>query len=176
VEIMPREMMAVGIVGLLINALVGFILSKGNGNLNMRSALLHVVADMVTSLSAVLAAVAILLFDAVWIDPVGSIISSVYIIRGGIAITRESFNILMEGTPNGYSVEGIRNSIQGHHQDLIVDDVKVWCLNEEEVYTLIRVNSSNKMMTNTHKVIQRIKELVSHTTNIPFENIYVDVR
>ena len=176
VAIMPKQMIAVGILGLIINALVGYILSKGNGNLNMRSALLHVFSDMITSFSAVIAAVAILLFDANWVDPAGSILTSILIIRGGISITKESFNILMEGTPEGYSVEGIKETIQGSNQDLTVDDVKVWCVNEEEVYTLIRVNCSARMITNTQKGIQGIKELVSKATNIPFENIYVDVK
>lgn len=172
VEIIPKQMMVVGIIGLAINALVGYILSKGNSNLNMRSAILHVFADMITSLSAIIVALAIMFFDLVWLDPIGSIVTSIIIIRGGIAITKESFNILMEGTPNGYSVEGIKNSIKGISQDLTVEDVKIWCLSEEEVYTLIKVNSSANMVKNTQKVI---KELVSNATKIPSEHIYVDI-
>ncbi|MHC0035346.1 cation diffusion facilitator family transporter [Pseudoneobacillus sp. C159] len=172
VDIRPGQMMVVGMIGLAINALVGYILSKGNSNLNMRSAILHVFADMITSLSAVIVALAIMFFDFVWLDPIGSIVTSIIIIRGGIAITKESFNILMEGTPNGYSVDGIKKTIQENHRDLTVEDVKVWSLNEEEIYTLIRVKSTDNMVKNIQKVT---KELVSRTTNIPNENIYVDV-
>lgn len=171
VEIHPLEMAVVGFIGLVINALVGFILSKGHANINMRSALLHVFADMITSLSAVMVALAIMFFDAVWLDPIGSIITSIIIIRGGIKITKESFNILMEGTPEGYSVDAIRNNIQNLHHELKVKDVKVWGVNEEEVYTLIRVHTPSESAKLMHK---RIKEIVSHSTKIPSENIYVD--
>ena len=174
VAIKPVEMAVVGVIGLVINAIVGFILSKGNSNINMRSALLHVFADMITSLSAVVIAVAILVFGsgAVWLDPVGSIVTSLIIIRGGIIITKESFNILMEGTPEGYSVDSIRKNIQNLHHDLMIKDVKVWGVNEEEVYTLIRVNSPANSVKNMQ---ERIKEIVSHSTKIPSENIYVDI-
>lgn len=172
VEIEPVEMAVVGVIGLLINALVGFILSKGHSNINMRSALLHVFADMITSLSAVIIALAILFFDMVWLDPIGSIVTSLIIIRGGVKITKESFNILMEGTPEGYSVDSIRKNIQNLHQELTIKDVKVWGVNEEEVYTLIRVNTPAHSIKNMQ---QRIKDIVSHSTKIPSENIYVDV-
>lgn len=172
VEILPMQMVVVGTIGLAINALVGYILSKGNSNLNMRSAILHVFADMITSLSAVIVALAIMFFDLVWLDPIGSIVTSIIIIRGGIAITKESFNILMEGTPNGYSVEDIKRSIKGINQDLTILDVKLWCINEEEVYTLIKVKSSLSMVKNTQKVI---KGIVSNATKIPSEHIYVDI-
>jgi cobalt-zinc-cadmium efflux system protein len=172
VEIVPEQMIVVGMIGLTINGFVGFILSKGSSNLNMRSALLHVFADMITSLSAVLVALAIMFFDLTWLDPIGSIVTSLIIIRGGISITKESFNILMEGTPDGYSVDGIRKTVQEIHHELTVEDVKVWCVNEEEVYTLIRVAASTKAVRNMQKVI---KDIVSNATKIPSKNIYVDV-
>jgi cobalt-zinc-cadmium efflux system protein len=172
VEIIPEQMISVGIIGLFINALVGYILSKGDANLNMRSAILHVFADMITSLSAVIVALAIMFFDMLWLDPIGSIITSFIIIRGGISITKESFNILMEGTPEGYSVDEIKKSIQRMNEELKVQDIKVWCVNDAEVYSMIRVKSSGDMIKNMQKMI---KELVSESTKIPSENIFVDV-
>lgn len=172
IEIMERQMLVVGIIGLIINAVVGYILSKGNHNINMRSAMLHVFADMITSLSAVIVALAILFFDLVWLDPIGSIVTSFIIIRGGIAITKEAFNILMEGTPDGYSVDAIRKTVRGITQISSVDDVKIWCVNEEEVYTLIRVHSSPELTTGLQSMI---KERVSNATKIPLEHIYVDM-
>jgi len=172
IEIAEKQMLVVGVIGLFINALVGYILSKGNHNINMRSAMLHVFADLITSLSAVIVALAILFFDLIWLDPIGSLVTSFIIIRGGIAITKEAFNILMEGTPKGYSVDGIEKIVRGITQVSTVEDVKVWCVNEEEVYTLIRVNASSEVVKNLHKLI---KEKVSSSTKIPLEHIYVDV-
>ena len=172
VEIVPTQMLVVGIIGLLINALVGYILSKGDSNLNMRSALLHVFADMITSLSAIIVALAILFFDLAWLDPIGSIVTSFIIIRGGIAITKEAFNILMEGTPEGYSVASIEVAIQDSIKGVQVKDVKLWCINESEVFTLIRLQKCEDSLENIHKVI---KESISAATTIPIEHIYIEM-
>jgi cobalt-zinc-cadmium efflux system protein len=172
IEIIPNQMLVVGMIGLVVNGIVGYILTKANSNLNVKSAMLHILADLFTSVSVVIAALGIKYFGLTWLDPIGSITTSIIIIAGGIKITIESFNILMEGTPNGYSVDGIKKTLQETNQDLTVEDVKVWCINEEEVYTLIRVKSSSKLVKNIQKVI---KELVSNHTKIPLDNIYVDL-
>ena len=61
-------MLVVGVIGLTINAIVGFVLSKGQSNLNMRSAMLHVMADLITSLSAVIVALAVMFYGLNWLD------------------------------------------------------------------------------------------------------------
>lgn len=171
VEIIPIQMLLVGIIGLIINGLVGYILSKGTSNLNMRSAILHVFADMITSLSAVIVAFAIMFFDLVWLDPIGSIVTSIIIIRGGIKITKEALHILMEGTPEGYSVKEIVETVRKVNANISINQVKIWCINEAEVYTLIRIGACSSL----EGVVQEIKKEISRATNIPFENIYLDV-
>jgi cobalt-zinc-cadmium efflux system protein len=57
--------------------------------------------------------------------------------------------------------------------ELKVQDVKVWCVNEAEVYTMIRVKSSGSGMIKNLQIM--IKELVSGSTKIPSDNIFVDV-
>ncbi|WP_010094370.1 cation diffusion facilitator family transporter [Ornithinibacillus scapharcae] len=171
VEIIPIQMLVIGIIGLLINGLVGFILSKGSSNLNMRSAILHVVADMITSLSAVIVALAILFFDLVWLDPIGSIVTSIIIIRGGIKITKEAFHILMEGTPEGYSVEVIEDTVSRINSSITINQVKIWCINEAEVYALIRLKNCPSVIEGA----QKIKKEIAKATNIPPGHIYLDV-
>lgn len=172
IEIIPNQMIVVGTIGLVINGIVGYILTKANSNLNVKSAMLHVLADLFTSVSVVIAALGIKYFGLTWLDPIGSILTSLIIIAGGIKITKESFNILMEGTPNGYSVDEIKKTLLEMNQGLSVEDIKVWCINEQEVYTLIKVKSSSKLVNNIQK---GIKELVSNHTKIPLDHIYVDL-
>ena len=99
IDIVTNQMLIVGTIGLIVNVIVGFILTKANSNLNIKSALLHVVADLITSVSVVIAALGIKYFGLTWLDPIGSILTSFIIIVGGVKITKEALNILMEGTP-----------------------------------------------------------------------------
>jgi len=168
VDIVPKQMIIVGIIGLFVNMLVGFILSKGNQNLNMRSASLHVFADMITSLSAIIVGFAILYFNLTFLDPIGSIITSFIIIRGGIKITKEAFNILMEGTPEGYSTNDLSQSIEGLLVNGVIEDIKIWCINEEDVYALIKIQTEEEIS------IQKLKNTISKENNIPINHIFID--
>jgi len=172
VDIVTNQMLVVGTVGLFVNVIVGFILTKANSNLNIKSALLHVVVDLITSVSVVLAALGIKYFGLTWLDPIGSILTSFIIIAGGVKITKESLNILMEGTPKGYSVEAIEKVVHNTGTDVIIDDVKVWCVNEDEIYTLINIKSSAEKV---YRLQIEIKERISNSLKIPLENIYINV-
>ena len=172
IDIVTNQMLIVGTIGLIVNVIVGFILTKANSNLNIKSALLHVVADLITSVSVVIAALGIKYFGLTWLDPIGSILTSFIIIAGGVKITKEALNILMEGTPKGYSVEEIEKAVHNTGTDVIVDDVKVWCVNEEEIYTLINIKSSAEKV---YRLQKEIKERISNSFKIPSENIYINI-
>lgn len=172
IDIVTNQMLIVGTIGLIVNVIVGFILTKANSNLNIKSALLHVVADLITSVSVVIAALGIKYFSLTWLDPIGSILTSFIIIAGGVKITKEALNILMEGTPKGYSVEEIEKAVHNTGTDVIVDDVKVWCVNEEEVYTLINIKTSAEKV---YRLQKEIKERISNSFKIPSENIYINI-
>ena len=172
IDIVTNQMLIVGTVGLIVNVLVGFILTKANSNLNIKSALLHVVADLITSVSVVIAALGIKYFGLTWLDPIGSILTSFIIIAGGVKITKEALNILMEGTPKGYSVEEIEKAVHNTGTDVIVDDVKVWCVNEDEIYTLINIKTSAEKV---YRLQKEIRERISNSFKIPSENIYINI-
>lgn len=92
-------MLVVAGIGLLAN-LAGFlILREGGDSLNMRSAVLHVLSDMLASAAAMVAAVIIMLTGWLAVDPLLSALVAVMILRGGWRVTRESAHILLEGAP-----------------------------------------------------------------------------
>ena len=172
IEIIPDQMLVVGTIGLVINGIVGLILTKANSNLNVKSALLHVLADLFTSVSVVIAALGIKYLGITWLDPVGSIMTSIIIIAGGVKITKEAFNILMEGTPKGYSVDAIEKLVNDLKEDLTVHDIKVWCINEDEIFTLIHVYYTSDI---DNKLSNNIREKIATKINIPSKNIYVNI-
>ena len=172
VDINATQMLIVGSIGLFINGLVGYILSKGESNINMRSAMLHVVADMITSLSAVIVALSIMFFDTLWLDPIGSLVTSVIIIRGGLAITKEAFGILMEGTPDHVSADDIRENVGKHIEQSLIKDIKLWCTNEEHVYLILRLDSS---IASSPSNLSSIKETLHQSFSIEPEHIYIEL-
>jgi cobalt-zinc-cadmium efflux system protein len=127
-------MLWIAIIGLIVNISVAFILMTGGDtkdNLNMRSALLHVFGDLLGSVGAIIAGLLIMFFNWNMADPIASIIVAALILISGFRITRDSFHILMEGTPNYLSYEEIENKLVQLDGVINIHDLHVWTITSD---------------------------------------------
>lgn len=89
IKMLPLPMMAVAIIGLIVNIVVArLMLNADHNNLNIRAAYLHVLADLFGSIVAILSGLGAYLFDWQWIDPLASLLLSLIILRSGWQITQ----------------------------------------------------------------------------------------
>jgi cobalt-zinc-cadmium efflux system protein len=94
-KILSKEMFIVALIGLIVNIIVAFVLSKGEKeNINVRAAMLHIIADLLSSLSTIVVSLIIMFFDLLFIDALVSLFVSIVIFSGGWKITKESFLML----------------------------------------------------------------------------------
>src|SRR5262249_23641746 len=112
VEVLGGTMLAVAIAGLLANIVAFLILQGGNReNLNMRSAWLHVLGDLLGFVVAIVAAVVILFTGWSPIDPLLSILVAILILKSAGEIVKSSAHILLEGTPDGFDPGAVRDDL-----------------------------------------------------------------
>lgn len=123
-------MLAVALIGLGVNLLVAWLMLRGDthDNLNMRSAYLHVLGDILGSVGAILAALLMLLFGWRWADPLASLIIALLIGKSGYTICHHSLHILMEGTPPNINLADIIADIRRIDGILGVHHVHAWTL------------------------------------------------
>ncbi|ENH95691.1 cation (Co/Zn/Cd) efflux transporter [Gracilibacillus halophilus YIM-C55.5] len=124
-------MIWIAVTGLIVNIVVAFILMYSGDtedNLNMRSALLHVFGDLLGSVGAIIAGILILLFGWNFADPIASVIVAVLILMSGYRVTRDSFHVLMEGTPSDMSFEHIENQLVQLDGVISIHDLHVWTI------------------------------------------------
>jgi len=101
-EILSGVMLVVAITGLLVNALVLRTLhGHAHDDVNLAGASLHVLGDLLGSVAAVVAALAIRWFGWQWADPVLSLLVSLLILSSAWRLLRLSAHILLEGVPDG---------------------------------------------------------------------------
>ena len=101
-HILSGMMLVVAIVGLLVNLLVLRTLhGHAPDDVNLAGASLHVLGDLLGSLAAVLAALAIRWFGWLWADPLLSLLVSLLILNSAWRLLRLSAHILLEGVPDG---------------------------------------------------------------------------
>ncbi len=90
-------MLAVAVIGLLVNVLVAWLMLKGDhDNLNLKAAYLHVLADMFGSVVAILAGLSAWLLGWQWVDTVASLILGIFVLKSGWQVTHEAWHELHE--------------------------------------------------------------------------------
>ena len=128
-EIQSMGMLSIAVIGLVVNIIAAWLLMSGDkDNLNVRSAFLHVIGDMLGSVGAIVAALVIYFFGWGIADPIASIIVAVLIVISGWRVVKESFHILMEGTPSQVNVKEVRSALLkiAHVRD--VHDLHIWSI------------------------------------------------
>lgn len=112
-EILSGVMLAVAVAGLLVNALVLRSLhGHAHDDVNLAGASLHVLGDLLGSLAAVLAALAIRWFGWLWADPLLSLLISLLILGSAWRLLRMSAHILLEGVPDGMDSALVETSLR----------------------------------------------------------------
>lgn len=150
-EIATQGMLIIATIGMLVNILVAWLMHRGshnsdeNGhnheaheakpstekepvNLNMQSAYLHVLSDLLGSVAAIVAALLMMGFGWVWADAVASVIVAVLILVSGYRVVRNSVHILMEGTPANISLVDIEQTLVSQEQVRAIHDLHVWSI------------------------------------------------
>lgn len=127
IEIQGGFVMIVAFIGLIINVLAIFILlPEKEGSLNIEGAYHHIIADALGSIAALIAGLGILLFQAVWLDLVASVLVSLLIIKSGLSITIRSLNILIQASPKGINLETVKTQITQLEGVKEIHDFHAW--------------------------------------------------
>lgn len=114
-------------VGLIVNLYLGLGLNKED-NINVKSAVLHMIGDAVASAGVIIGGIIILFTGWYIIDPILSVLIAILIAFGAWKIVKQTVGILMEGTPKGVSLEEVAEMICSVKGVLNVHDLHVWCI------------------------------------------------
>jgi cobalt-zinc-cadmium efflux system protein len=97
-DIVYREAILVAFAGLIVNIVSAFLLhhSREHSDHNIRAAYLHVLADALTSVTAILGLTAAMIWDIPFIDAVAAVVSSAVIVRWSIALMKDSGSVLLD--------------------------------------------------------------------------------
>ncbi|QWD99219.1 alpha/beta fold hydrolase [Polynucleobacter sp. MG-5-Ahmo-C2] len=116
----------VAAIGLLMNIVVAWVLSRDKKSVNTRAALVHVMGDLLGSVAALIAGVVIQLTGWMPIDAILSILVSLLILKSTISILGESYHFLMEGVPLHIDYLQVGKDLRGVPGVLAVHDLHVW--------------------------------------------------
>ncbi|KOH46203.1 cation diffusion facilitator family transporter [Sunxiuqinia dokdonensis] len=97
-DIVYKEAILVAIIGLVVNIASAFLLHHDHkhSDHNIRAAYLHVIADALTSLSAILGLIAAMIWDIPFMDTIAATISSFVIVKWSIGLLKDSGKVLLD--------------------------------------------------------------------------------
>lgn len=114
------------VVGLAINLLVAWLLSRGERNLNTRAALLHVLGDLLGSVAALFSGLVIAFTGWTPVDPLLSIGIGGLVLASSLRLLREALHGLMEGTPFNLALEEVGRALTTVPGVASVHDLHIW--------------------------------------------------
>lgn len=146
VEVKGGAVIAVAAAGLALNLGVAWMLSRGARSLNVRAALLHVLADALGSVAALASGVVVALTGWTRADPALTFVIAGLIGFSSLRLAREALHGLMEGVPFHLSLPEIGRAMAAVPGVASVHDLHVWSISEERV------------ALSAHVVLERMEE------------------
>jgi cobalt-zinc-cadmium efflux system protein len=122
-------MIVVAAIGLVYNiAVTVWLRHEGKKDINVRSAVLHMVGDAIASAGVIVAAIGIRLTGGAYWDPLVSLMIAGLILWSSFGILRETINLLLEGTPHGIDPDRISQDIASADGVFGVHHLHIWAI------------------------------------------------
>lgn len=166
----PREIESnlviwLSLLGILVNGFSVWLLrSDSRINMNMRSAYLHLLTDMMASVAVLIGGILMKYFAFYWVDPLLTIIIALYLIYMGYDLLKGATRVLMLFTPETIEVQHIVDRLCALDRVENVHHVHIWQLNDDEVHLEAHIDFLEDIsLSEFEKILESIqKEVREH--------------
>ncbi len=166
-QVKADVLIGVGLVAVAINLVTALLVRERNQqDLNLRSAYIHLMGDVLSTVGAVAAGIVIRFTGLNWIDPLVSIFIGLLIIWNAWKILRESIDILMESTPPDINMEALQGDMLTVDGVRGVHDLHVWSITRSVRTLSAHILTDDIPISGTVVVQTAINELLFHKYGI----------
>lgn len=172
-EIQPNLVIWLAALGILVNGFSVLLLKKdADHNLNMKSAYLHLLTDMLASVAVLIGGILMYYFQIYWIDSLLTLIIAIYLIVVGIDLLLKSTKMLMLFTPEEINVKDIVRTVNQIKGVKKLHHVHVWHLNEEELHLEAHLDCSEDIkLSEFNDLLHKIESVLFEKFEINHVNI-----
>ncbi len=179
----PQAIASNLVIWLSVIAILGngfsVLLLRGNAddNMNMKSAYLHLLTDMMASVAVLVGGLLMKYYQIYWIDSALTLAIAIYLIIMGWNLLKNSTKVLLLFTPKELPIATIVKDIEALDLVKNVHHVHVWQLNEDEVHLEAHIDFTEDIALSQFDVIlNKIEELVLEKYHINHINIQPEFR
>jgi cobalt-zinc-cadmium efflux system protein len=171
--LLPVPMLIVAALGLAVNLLAFYWLHGKDDNAAVRSALLHVLGDLLGSVAAIASGIVIYLTGWTYADPLLALLVAAILLRGTWRVLRESSNILLEGVPAGLNLDDVRRVLSTEVAGVTaVHHLHAWALTPER--PLLTLHADIEPEQDAVSVVASLKAVLTERFGIDHSTIQVE--
>lgn len=163
--------LSIGAVGLLVNIVAAWVLKRSaRESLNVESAFLHVLSDLLGSIGVVAAGLLIIVFGWSLADPIFGVIIGLLILFSSTRLLGRVFRVLMQGAPSGVNVQVLCQRLESVDGVTGVHDIHLWSLTTGYEVFSAHVTTDTKDPETRQHLLQLLRDVaaaefgVAHTT------------
>src|SRR5678815_588979 len=174
-DVQSGILIGVGLIAVVVNLVTALLVQRGSEHdLNLRSAFVHLMGDVLSTIGAVIAGVIIYFTDANWLDPLVSVLIGFLILYNAWGILKDAIDILLESTPRDVDVQALVKDIAQVEGVLGVHDIHVWSLTQS-----LRTMSAHILTDDLHisvgaDIQHQINEVLNDRYNIAHATLQLE--
>ena len=160
--------LAAGVAGLLVNLAAARVLHGAGSGLNVRAAMLHVLADLASSAGVVVAGLVVLATGWAYADPLAAILIGLLVVLSTAGVLRETVGVLLEGAPVGMDAREVGAAIASTDGVVGVHDLHLWTITSSfpalSAHVLVAAGADCHAIRRELEALLRDRFEVTHTT------------
>ena len=161
VHIRVEGMLVVAVAGLLANGIIVFRLrGHAHHDINIRSAYLHVIADLAGSVGVVIAA--IIMIPTRWYiaDPILGMAIALAVFFGSGRLLRDSIHILLEGVPRDVNLQEVARIIRAVPGVDDIHDLHIWTICSNLLALSVHVTVGERSAATRDEIVKAINDVL----------------
>jgi len=161
------------LLGILVNGFSVLLLQKDAAhNINMKSAYLHLLTDMMASVAVLVGGLLMKFYGWFWVDSVMTIAIAIYLIVVGVKLLITSTKMLMLFTPDYIDIKEIVREVHKISGVNKLHHIHVWHLNDEELHLEAHLDCSEDIkMSEFNNLLHEVEQTLFHKFHINHINI-----
>jgi len=172
-EINSELVIWLAVLGILANGFSVLLLKNdAKDNINMKSAYLHLLSDMLTSVAVLIGGLLMKYYQIYWIDAILTLMISVYLIYISWNILITSLKILMLFTPSHIKIDEVVNEVSKVSGIKNVHHVHIWQLNDHDCHFEAHIEFNEDIkLSDFDLVCEQVEEILHKKFDIHHSNL-----
>jgi len=174
-EVQSSVLIGVGLIAVIINVVTAMLVRHGSeSDLNLRSAFVHLMGDVLSTVGAVVAGVIIYFTGANWLDPLVSVLIGFLILYNAWEILRDAVDILLEAKPRDIDTGKLVEDVMSVDGVLGIHDLHIWSLTQNLRTMSAHVLTDDMSIGQGADIQNQINEIVYHRYNIAHATLQLE--